>query len=326
MKQLFFYLLFNQLFADIAPNPITVNGIYTIDECKIQMVSEYVFADLYNDSAKVECIFNMENFGDAIDMQIGFPEMCFQYWSVGGYTPTDKEYFQIYVDGKKLTEEDIQVPSEIDELYKKYMYAYNYDEIYKKKKDSIYTANGVVLKKRNTVYPMGTYPKIQKALQALKEDSPYSDLDAWYELEEERENGNFPWYVWNVKFNEREKKQIKVVYTMPSGCGYGKNYRYFNYILETGRGWHKTIEKATIKLQLHDINRNTIEEITPSNYSIDTINKKIQWTFNNLEPTKQDDIYVRYFNVKERRRWEKLPKRRKRAYKYRLLRPRTWFR
>ena len=119
-----YFLSFSPLFADIAPNPIMIHGIYTVNDCKIQMVSEYVFADLYNDSAKVECTFNLLNFGDATEIQIGFPEMNFQYWSIGEYSPTDKGIFKIYVDGKLLNENDIKVPAQMENIYQKYMSVY----------------------------------------------------------------------------------------------------------------------------------------------------------------------------------------------------------
>jgi hypothetical protein len=333
MKQILPYILFilsfNQLFADIAPNPIFVNGIYTVNDCKIQMTSEYVFADLYNDSAKVECTFNLKNFGDATEIQIGFPEMNFHYWSISEFTPTDKGNFKIYVDGELLTENDIQVPSEMDSIYRKYMSVYYFDNEYQRKRDSIYSAYGVKEKGNRTMYPPGTYEQAEKALQELfewRDSKPRLGSELWSEFNDQKEKGNFPWYVWNVKFNKQERKQIKVVYSLPSGLGYGSDYRYFKYILETGSGWYKMIEKADIALQLHDINIETIEEISPNNYSIDTTQKTITWTFTNLEPTSKDDIYVRYFNIKERQQWEKYKRKRERARKWRFLNPRNWFR
>ena len=333
MKQIltyiFFFLSFNQLFADIAPNPIIVNGIYTVSDCKIQMTSEYVFADLYNDSSKVECTFNLENFSDGTEIQIGFPEMNFHYWSISEYTPTDKGNFKIYVDGKLLTNDDIKVPSEMDSIYEKYMSVYHFDKEYQRKRDSIYSAYGIEEKGNRTIYPRGTNELAEKALEDLyewRDSKPYIGSELWTQFNEQKEKGNFPWYVWNVKFDEREKKQIKVVYSLPSGLGYGSNYRYFKYILETGSGWHKSIEQAEIKLQFHDIDIETIEEISPNNFSIDTIQKTIVWLFKDLEPTSNDDIYVRYFNKEERRDWEKYKRKRLRVRRWRFLNPRNWFR
>ncbi len=313
-----YFLSFSPLFADIAPNPIMIHGIYTVNDCKIQMVSEYVFADLYNDSAKVECTFNLLNFGDATEIQIGFPEMNFQYWSIGEYSPTDKGIFKIYVDGKLLNENDIKVPAQMENIYQKYMSVYYYDKEYQRKQDSIYTFYGIKVKGNKTIYPPGTYEKADNALKKLfewRDSKPNIGSELWNEFKIQKEKGNFPWYVWNVNFNELESKQIKVVYTLPSGLGYGSNFRYFKYILETGSGWYKTIDKADIKLQLHDIDIKTIEEINSNNFSIDSTKKTITWTFTDLEPTSKDDIYVRYYNAKERRQWEKYKRKREKARK-----------
>src|SRR5690554_1206362 len=80
-------LIIGKVYADIAPNPIVIKWIYTIDSCKIQMTQEYVYADLYNDSAIVECAFELLNLGDSTTIQVGFPEMNFQS------LPSDKNWF-----------------------------------------------------------------------------------------------------------------------------------------------------------------------------------------------------------------------------------------
>ena len=40
-----------------------------------------------------------------------------------------------------------------------------------------------------------------------------------------------------------------------------------------------------------------------------------------LEPTEKDDIYVKYYDPKERRNWVKYKKKRKRAYLFRFFNP-----
>ncbi len=333
MKQILFLILvvvsFYQLFADIAPNPIIVKGIYTVSECKIQMTSEYVFANLYNDSATVECTFNLENFGNETEIQIGFPEMNFHYWSVNKYTPTDKGKFKIFVDGLALTEDDIKVPSEMDSIYKKYMSLYFYDKEYQRKRDSIYKAYGVTVENGSAVYyPEGSYKLVKKGLRELNEwriTHPRNSFALWDEFNKQKEKGNFPWYIWNVKFKNQEKRQIKVVYSLPSGLGYRANFRYFNYILETGSGWYKTIDLAEIIMQLHDIELETLEEIIPNNYILDSTNKTVKWVFLDLEPTSDDDIFLRYYNHKERRDYEKYKRKFARRRKLSFLNPRTWF-
>ena len=89
----------NSASADIAPNPIVVKSVFTADSCKIRMISEIVFANLYRDSAKVECTFELLNYGDSITIEIGFPEMNFQYWSMGEYSENDKKKFESNYSG-----------------------------------------------------------------------------------------------------------------------------------------------------------------------------------------------------------------------------------
>ena len=169
----------------------------------------------------------------------------------------------------------------------------------------------------------------KKALDALyqwRKSKPHLGSDIWSEFDKQMKQRNFPWYVWNVHFDKNERKVIKVTYSLPSGKGYGADYRYFKYILETGSGWYKEIEKANIKLQLHNIDTETIEEIAPSGFNNDKINKTLEWNLTNIEPTGKDDIYVKYYNPKERRNWEKYQKKRQRAIRFRYLNPINWFR
>jgi hypothetical protein len=310
------FLLCGYLFADIAPNPIIVKGIYTVDSCKIQMVTESVFAEIYNDSAKVECTFVLHNLGDSTTIQVGFPEMNFQYWSIGQYNENDKANFEISVNDRQLSEEDIKVPADLEDVYSKYMYVHFIEREYKRKFDSISSLNSP------------TRQEFWDALDSLhqwRESKPYFGSDLWLEFDTQVKKGNFPWYVWDMYFEENEKKVIKVVYSLPSGMGYGTNYRYFKYILETGAGWYGVIEKADIKLQFNDIKIENIEEISPNGFQFDKEQKTITWHFVNLQPTSEDDIYIRYFNTKERKNWEKYQKKRKRAIFLQKLNPVNWF-
>lgn len=318
------FLLIGNAHADIAPNPIIIKGIYTIDSCKIQMTQEYVYADLYNDSAKVVCTFELLNFGESQTIQVGFPVMNFQYWSVGQYNENDKNNFKIYVDNMILTENDIGVPAELQRIYNTYMHVYQVEKEYNRKVDSIYTANNFVIKKNGTFhYPSSEAYKTMLAafndLSRWRDSKPQIDSELWNKFDSQMKIGNFPWYIWNVHFEKNEKKTIKVVYSLPSGEGYGANYRYFKYILETGSGWYGSIEKADIELKLHDIKVKNIEDISPKGYLIDTAEKTIKWNLVNLEPTKNDDIYVRYYNPVERRNWHLSQWRRKMAVKLRTI-------
>lgn len=325
------FLLFGKVYADIAPNPIVIKGIYTVDSCKIQMTQEYVYADLYNDSAIVECTFELQNLADSTTIQVGFPEMNFQYWSMGEYAENDKTNFRIYVNNRVLTEKEIGVPAELDSVYNTYMYVYYIEKEYRRKTDSIYKANNVIVKENGTYKYQTTesYQTVRAAMDNLyewRETKPHLGSELWRQFDTQMKKGNFPWYVWNVHFDKNEKKTIKIFYSLPSGQGYGSDYRYFKYILETGSGWHGLIEKAHIELKLHDIKMETIEEISPKGHQINTSEKIIRWNLINIETTKEDDIYVRYYNPAERRNWENYQKKRKRAMRFRFLNPLNWFR
>ena len=304
-----FFSLYSITFADIAPCPIVVKSVFTADSCKIRMLSEVVYANLYHDSATVECTFEMLNYGDSITIEVGFPEMNFQYWCSGEYSENDKMNFEIYVDGNRLTDKEIGVPKEMEDIYQKYMYVYHIEKEYRAKVDSAYKANNMSIEDWWHVYqPNTSHNKTKMALDSLykwRDTEPYLGSDLWSEFDAQKKKGNFPWYVWKVHFKAGEKKIIKVTYNLPSGMGYRAQYRYFKYLLNTGAGWYDNIEKAEVILQLHNINMKNIEEITPKNYCLDTQNKTIIWNFKNLEPTNDDDIYVRYFKASERKNLKK---------------------
>ncbi|MEM6517426.1 MAG: hypothetical protein AAF688_14690, partial [Bacteroidota bacterium] len=82
-------------------------------------------------------------------------------------------------------------------------------------------------------------------------------------------------------------------------------YRYFSYLLNTGKGWYKDIENAKVILNLHGIPLDNIEKIEPKDYKFDEENDLISWEFQNLEPTKKDDIYFQFYFNKERRLYER---------------------
>jgi hypothetical protein len=311
MKQasiLFALFLFSgQIYADIAPLPIVVKGIYTVNNCRIEMTSEYVEADLYNDSATVVCTFNLLNRGDSTTIEVGFPEMNFQYFSsMGHYDFDDRTHFNICVDGKSLNEEDIKVPEEMDSIYKKSMFVYSADKEERLLTDSIYKANGIVITSNGTVkYPSSRARKeARKAIDKLLRDREArldADTELWFEFNAQMRKGNFPWYVWNVHFEKGEEKTIRVVYSLPSGIDYIKRGRYFKYILETGAGWYGAIGSADVCVRLPDISTSTLGNISPAGYRIDYGNKTITWEMKDLEPTEKDDIYVGYYNPSERK-------------------------
>jgi hypothetical protein len=287
----------------------------TDEPCEIQMVTETVDIDLYTDSSFVSCTFNMLNHGDSLTLPIGFPVMNFFHWTIGFYEINDKEKFEIYVDNVKLDRNDIQVPERMKATYDRYIRVIKADEEYKKKQDSLLTHYGVIEKRNKTMYPKGNYSTYDKAYSKIfewRETQPHFDSDLIGEFDSLLNKGNYAWYIWNVNFKKGESKTIKVNYMVPSGAGYGSEYRFIKYLLSTGTGWRDKINKAEINIKLVNVKTNTLETISPSNYKLDNKAKTISWTFSNIEPTTDNDIYVKYYNPRERRKWENFKEKRTR--------------
>ena len=296
--------------VDIAPNPMEAKGIYPSKPCEIRMESEIVKADLFTDSANIDCTFEMVNYGKESSIEVGFPVMDFQYWTISGYTETDKTNFKIIVDEKTLDEKEIKVPTEVDSLYKAYMKVYAVEKELKRKSDSVYKSYNVIQRENGTLkFPKGcNSSEVNDKVMALykwRSKQPTMSGDLISVFHKKIRDGKYPWYVWNVKFKEKEHKTIKVSYKLPSGLAYGGKFRYFKYILNTGAGWYKDIGEAKIILKLNDINLSKIEKISPRGYKIDKKTKIISWDLKNIEPTESDDIYLKYFVDKERKSYQK---------------------
>lgn len=295
--------------VDIAPNPISANGIYTVEDGKVRMESEVVEVDLFPEKSIVNCTFEMTNYGDSTSLEVGFPVMDFDYWDFGGYSQTDKAKFEIQVDNKILSKEDIQVPKELERVYQEFMTIYTLEKEHQTKIDSTYKSYNVKYRKNGSlIFPKGLRGKeMQKTIDSIhkfywnKTDLSGDLISEFHDL---TENGKFPWYVWEVNFKENETKTIKVSYKLPSGLS-GKNAsRYFKYILNTGAGWYKDIGKADIILKLNGIDLASVEELKPNNYFRDKERNRVLWHFENIEPTEKDDIYLQYTipSEKERRK------------------------
>ena len=307
--------LTNNGWTDIAPNPIILKSIMTNRPCEVQMVSETVDINLYSDSSFVSCTFNMMNHGDSLTLAVGFPVMNFFHWSISPYDKQDKDKFEIYVDNLKLNQADIQVPQEMKGTYDKYMRVIHVEEEYKRKLDSVNTHFGVIEERKWTKITTGSFSEFEQAqnnVSKWREKQPYLDSDLMLEFDSLMAVGDYAWYIWKVKFQKDESKTIKVNYMVPSGIGYGGEYRFMKYLLSTGSGWKDRINNAQINIKLDNVKINTLETISPSNYKLDKKAKTISWTFVDLEPTTDNDIYVKYYNPSERRKWENFKEKRTR--------------
>jgi hypothetical protein len=102
-----------------------------------------------------------------------------------------------------------------------------------------------------------------------------------------------------------------VLYVFPT---FSRMYRYFNYILHTGSGWYGDIKKADVILRLHEIDFDLIEKISPKGNIVNKSDKTISWQFVDIEPSKDDDIYIQYYVPKERRKYNRYQKAKSRKF------------
>ena len=305
-----FFLLASFTAVDIAPNPISANGIYTVDNCKIRMEWEIVEVDLFPKKSMVNCTFEMKNYGPVTELEVGFPVMDFHYWNIEGYSETDKANFEIQVNDKSLSKDDIKVSKALEPVYQEFMARITLEKEHDIKIDSTYKSHNVKYRKDGSlIFPKDLdQPKMQTVIDSIHRyywPKTSLSMDLVAEFNALTNNGKFPWYVWDVKFAENETKTIKVSYELPSGLFGNGEYRYFKYILKTGAGWYKDIGKADIVLNLNGIPFKNIEDLQPNNYLLDKKNNQVKWSFKNIEPTEKDDIYLQYTIPKEKRRLER---------------------
>ncbi len=305
------FIVYLCLSFDISPNPIEAKGIITRDSCNVRMVSEYVYADIYKDSSIVSIDFFMENLGDSISLEVGFPEMNFQYYRKGNevFDIENRKKYEIIIDNEKLGFENIHFPEEFDSfiIYENALNSINEDRKldYEKIEDKYF---GLYDKNENPIFPIGKNYKtleIERHINFINSNEKFENLKSRF--------GKFstldykfkaikkiPWYVWNTHFKKGEKRKISVKYKMPSGANKYAIDRYFKYILNTGSKWYKDIGQAEVKLQLHDIDIDKITEISPKGYNIDTQKKTVYWKMKNIEPNITDDIFLQFYNQKDR--------------------------
>ena len=127
-------------------------------------------------------------------------------------------------------------------------------------------------------------------------------------LKSEQTSEPFAWYVWEEQFKSGVRKNITVSYTMPYGRYYtgfkhiGANvFRVFRYLLSTGAGWYQSIGTIDLEIRFHDIPLQKIESVAPIGYLIDEKNKKLHWSYVNIEPSTSHDVLVLYYDPQERK-------------------------
>jgi tetratricopeptide (TPR) repeat protein len=113
-----------------------------------------------------------------------------------------------------------------------------------------------------------------------------------------KETDQIPWAVFDVTFPPAQDVTIEVAYTV-NGYGYYP-YEVFKYVLETGAGWNGSIGVVDVIVRFpYDVNEKNVwmNEADYAGYG-DPISggvlsgKEVRWHFEDLEPTREDNIQV----------------------------------
>jgi hypothetical protein len=145
----------------------------------------------------------------------------------------------------------------------------------------------------------GNFPEIPsihlkvdgKTVQTKRENQPLYNGDFPYAEREE-----IPWAVFDVTFPPGQDVTIDVTYSVNGQAMYP--YEAFRYILETGAGWNGTISSADVIVRLpYEVNKANVWVEGVSGYSEptqggDLIGNEIRWHFDELEPTRENNIEV----------------------------------
>lgn len=110
------------------------------------------------------------------------------------------------------------------------------------------------------------------------------------------------WYIWEMNYAANSVTKIDVYFILETNNAkimQGYNSQYYNsfiYVLETGSTWKPPIGEGTILLQLKDgLSLKDIQGISPENiFHYDESKQTLVYTFQNLEPTKEDNIAITY--------------------------------
>lgn len=135
--------------------------------------------------------------------------------------------------------------------------------------------------------------KTFKAFQ--KSNGEWEEVSVEYQLDESEENkySQDNWHVSTVEFVPGIN-EIRNTYSI-SPSFYKQGLGWFDYVLETGASWKGEIEQVDIYVNFHDeMTVYGVYGIRPEAFEFNTEENQIEWHLNNLEPTGEDNIYIRY--------------------------------
>lgn len=100
------------------------------------------------------------------------------------------------------------------------------------------------------------------------------------------------WYVWTAAFKAGARHTHVVKYTLD--LEHQRFYHETGYVLHTGAAWKNPIGKADVTLTFGDgVSIEHLRGVKPfdtAKFGAD----RVTWSFENLEPTKEHDLFIRY--------------------------------
>ncbi len=124
-----------------------------------------------------------------------------------------------------------------------------------------------------------------------------------------------PWAAFTVSFPPGEEVQLRVRYRQETWGS--PPYLVLTYILETGAGWYGPIEEGEILVQMpYPVSEATVVLNATLGYPQSTTSgaqlegSTVRWTFHNLEPTPEDNIFLIFMSPSA---WQEIEQWRHRA-------------
>ncbi len=126
-----------------------------------------------------------------------------------------------------------------------------------------------------------------------------------------------PWAAFRVTFPPGEEVRLRVRYRQET-WGYPP-YLILTYILETGAGWYGPIQEGEILVQMpYPVSEDTVVLHADLGYAQSTTpgaqleGSTVRWTFHNLEPTPEDNIFLLFMSPAA---WQDIEQWRSRAHR-----------
>ncbi|MBX3458343.1 MAG: hypothetical protein KF696_00095 [Planctomycetes bacterium] len=102
------------------------------------------------------------------------------------------------------------------------------------------------------------------------------------------------WYVWDASYKAGAKVTHVVTYSVD--VWHFSEYRNTGYILHSGAGWKNAIGKAVVTLKFAgSLTADHVRDVGPKR-NLEFKDGVFTWTFENLEPTAEDNIQISYNN------------------------------